>query len=110
MQAPLKSQLSPQRRKLVELFQGLGFGSIENLPIAEGEPYFDRPLALLKDIKLGAIENRFRADTAQADFRLKAQLVELFALLDELQDGVIPLIVVQNGLPFRVVVRQQASV
>ena len=43
------------------------------------------------------------------DFLLKQQVVELFAFFDELQNGVIDVLEIKHGLPFRMVVREVAA-
>jgi hypothetical protein len=50
-----------------------------------------------------------RPEAALRDFVLKAQLVEFFAWLDTLGDGVIERLEVQHGLPFRIVVEEAAA-
>ncbi len=103
-----KSSLSPARRRLVELMQDLNFGRIERLEVLDGQPVFDPPPRIVREIKFGA-PNGPRPEAALCDFVLKAQLVEFFAWLDTLGDGVIERLEVQHGLPFRIVVEQSAA-
>jgi hypothetical protein len=98
--APTKARLSASRRRLLESMQVLGFGRIENLVICNHEPVFEPPPKLIRDIKL-ASEGPCRDEPRGGDFLLKAQAVELFAYLDRLRNGVIDLIEVKHGLPFR---------
>jgi hypothetical protein len=42
-----------------------------------------------------------RSAAAQEDFLLKEQVVELFAYFEQVGDGVIDLIEINHGLPFR---------
>jgi Ca2+-binding EF-hand superfamily protein len=44
-----------------------------------------------------------------ADFELKQQVLELFDFFDEKRDGVIELLEVRNGLPFRMVIVECAG-
>jgi hypothetical protein len=109
MQTPSsKSSLSPARRRLVELMQDLNFGRIERLEILDGQPVFDPPPRVVREIKFGA-RNGPRPEAALRDFVLKAQLVEFFACLDTLGDGVIERLEVQHGLPFRVALEEAAA-
>lgn len=104
MQTPSsKSSLSPARRRLVELMQDLNFGRVERLEVLDGQPVFDPPPRIVREIKFGA-QNEPRPEGVLRDFVLKAQLVEFFACLDTLGDGVLERLEVQHGLPFRVVV------
>jgi hypothetical protein len=95
-----KSSMSPQRRKLIELLQSINFGRIENLLIRDREPVFSPAPRITREHKFGG-ENGPRPESGSTDFLLKAQVIELFALLDELRDGTIAVIEVKHGLPFR---------
>jgi hypothetical protein len=103
-----KSSLSPARRRLVELMQDLNFGRIKRLEVQGGQPVFDPPLRIVREIKFGAL-NGPRPEAALRDFVLKALLVEFFTWLDMFGDGVIGRLEVQHGLPFRIVVEQSAA-
>lgn len=103
-----KSSLSPARRRLVELMQDLNFGRIERLEVQGGQPVFEPPPRVIREIKFGA-HNGPRHEGVLRDFVLKAQLVEFFACLDAFGDGVIERLEVQHGLPFRVIVEQSAA-
>ena len=105
-----KAQLTPQRQGLVALLQRINFGSIEGLRIAAGQPCLDPRPAIARDIKLGASDNGPRPELSKADFLLKTQILEMFALFDEIRDGVIELVEVKAGLPFRIVLREHANV
>jgi hypothetical protein len=93
-----KGSLTAARRRLVELLRRLHFGRVEGLALRGGDPVFDPPPRLIRDLK-------FPAEPAprqtESDFHLKQQVVELFVVFDRLRDGVIDLIEVKHGLPFR---------
>jgi hypothetical protein len=95
-----KSGLSAARRRLVELFQRINFGRVKNLTVRNGEPTFDPPPRVVTEVKFAA-ENGPRSERCAGDFALKAQVIELFAAFDSLGDGVIDVIEVKNGLPFK---------
>ena len=97
---PTKRGLSAPRRRLVELLQELNFGRVENLTVREGQPVLDPPPRIVREWKFGA-EKGPRPERAIGEFALKLQVVELFAALDELGDGVVDLIEVKHGLPFK---------
>lgn len=103
-----KLSLSPARKQLVELMQSLNFGCLERLAVVDGQPTFDPPPRVVREIKFGA-RNGVRPEAALQDFVLKSQLVELFAWLDQVGVGVIERLEVQHGLPFRMVVEQLAA-
>ena len=92
--------LTPETRRLLDLIEGVDFGRIETLWVRSGEPSFDPPPRVLRDIRLkpGAGHQPTREQG-----ELKDQFVNLMRLLRRLGDGVVELIEVQNSLPFRVV-------
>ena len=111
MQDLFKTQLTSRRQRLVELLQRVNYGSVENLKIAGGDPSFEPKPTILRDFKFGPTnENGARPELAKANFRLKAALLQMFELFDQLGDGVIELLEVKAGLPFRIVIREQSAV
>ena len=96
----LKSDLTPARRRLIELAQRVNFGRIENLRVREGEPVFDPPPRVIREVKFGG-ENRPRPEAAKSDFALKTEMVNLFEHLKEVGNGMITRLEIQHGLPFR---------
>jgi hypothetical protein len=103
-----KATLSPARRRLVELLQQLNFGRVEGLSVLDGDPVFEPPPRLVREVKFGG-ENGPRPEAAAADFPLKSQLVELFQHFDEIGDGTIDVLEIKHGLPFRMVVAETAA-
>jgi hypothetical protein len=95
-----KKSLSCPRRRLVELFQEINFGRVLHLTVRDREPVLDPAPRIVRERKFGG-ENGARPERASGDFALKVQILELCAALDELGDGVIDLIEVKNGLPFK---------
>ena len=65
-----------------------------------GQPDFDPRPRLVRDRNLGS-EPAPRPASPHEDFLLKEQVVELFDYFDQIGDGVIDLIEVKHGLPFR---------
>ena len=103
-----KASLSPARRRLLELLQQVNFGRLESLVIVDGEPVFDPPPRIVREIKFGG-ENGPRAELGASDFLLKSQVIELLAFFDELQNRTIDVLEIKHGLPFRVIVTEVAA-
>lgn len=103
-----KATLSPQRRRLVEMMQGLNFGRVEGLIVRDGEPVFDPPPRVLREVKLCA-ENGPRPEVGKEEFALKAQVRGLFAQIEVMGDGVIPCLEVKHGLPFKMTIEEDAA-
>jgi hypothetical protein len=108
MALPNKESLPPARRQLLEFLQRVNFGRLESLTIRGGQPVFNPLPTIIREHKFGG-DNGPRPELAIDDFLLKRQVVELFAFLDELQDGVIHVLEVKHGLPFRVIVGEAAA-
>ena len=94
-----KASLSPARRRLLEICQKINFGRIENLSIRDGEPVLDPLPLIVREVKFGG-ENGPRPELGADDFCLKKKHVDLFDLFDQIQNGVIDVLVLQHGLPF----------
>ena len=100
-------RLSPARKRLVRIWQGSGFCTIENLIIRNCEPVLD-PLPRIIDQYRFPGENGPCAEATLADFALPAQMREFFSCLDRLKDGTVLRLEVQHGLPFRMDVERAA--
>ena len=48
------ASLPPARRRLLTLMQELNFGWIENLSVQDGDPVFDPPPTVVRQVKFGA--------------------------------------------------------
>jgi hypothetical protein len=101
--------LSPGRKDLVQLMQRLNFGRIEGLEIRNGEPVFEPAPRIIQDIKIGG-ENGPRPELAREDFALRSQVTELFDHLTRLDHGVVTVIEVKHGLPFKLVIEHSVSI
>ncbi len=96
---------SQQRQRLIELMQRVNFGRLEGLVVRNGDPLFDPPPRVIREIKFGG-ENGPRPELESEDFVLKAQVVDLLAQLDRLHNGTIDAIEVKHGLPFRAIIAE----
>lgn len=102
-----KSSLSSPQKRLLETMQKMNYGRIEDLSIRGGEPVFNPPPRIVRDVKLGATDNGARPELDSGDFALKREHVELFESLGRLGDGMIDSIEVKAGLPFRLVIEER---
>lgn len=108
MKPASKSTLTPARARLVELMQFLGHGRFENLVVRRGQPVFDPPPIMIRDLKLGA-ENGPRPEASLDDFALKGRVRELFEHFDSVGSVTIRRLVVMHGLPVRLELEAAAS-
>jgi len=100
-----KVSLSTRQQRFLEWMQRLNFGCILDLAVRDGQPVFDPPPRLVREVKFGG-ENGPRPETAKTDFALKAQVQDLFAHLEAMGDGVVQCIEVKHGLPFKMTVEE----
>lgn len=98
------SQLSPERRALIRTMQALGYGSILNLHIVNGEVDFSSLPEALVDVRLDE-DVGARLELELDDFMLPAEVCRLFSQIDALKNGTIERIVVHAGVPRRVTFR-----
>lgn len=93
------------RQKLIRELQRINFGRIEGLLVENGQPVLDPRTRKQVEIKFGG-ENGPRPESATEDFLLKQQVVDLFAFFDRLGDGVVDVLEIKHGLPFRMIVTE----
>ncbi len=105
---PSKATLTSARRRLLEVMQFVNFGRIENLVVRGGEPSLVPLPRIVREVKFGG-DNGPRPEAAAGDFKLKAQVVELFRELERLGDGTVEVLEVKHGLPFRLLLEGAES-
>jgi hypothetical protein len=88
--------------------QDINFGQVQDLTVRDGEPVFEPPPRVIREVKFGC-ENGPRPETAKSDFTLKVQVREMLAQLEALGDGVVECIEVKHGLPFKMTVEEDAA-
>ena len=102
------SQLSQSQKALVRLCQDLNYGSILDVKITDGEVSLDPQTDVLVNLQLG-LEAGAREESRLADFELCSEVRRLLAEIDGLQNGTIEEIVVNSGVPRRVILRRRVS-
>lgn len=107
--AMTKAALTPARKRLVELMQKVNFGRILGLGLKDGDPILDPPPRVIREIKIGG-ENGPRHEIESDNFTLKSQALELFAHLDQLENGTVMMIDIKHGLPFLITVEGTVQV
>ncbi len=105
---PSKASVSAAQSRLVELMQDINFGEFRDITIRNGEPVLEREPIRIREIKFGG-DNGSRLERQGRDFVLKSQVVELFAWMHSVQNGVIESLEVKHGLPFRMFLRESSN-
>ena len=96
--------LSPAYQEITKRMQEIGFGTIRDLPVIQGEPQL-KEACIIKRRKL---TRRLVKATFSEDFELKTEHLELFHTLSEIQNGVIACLEVQHGLPCHIDIVENA--
>ena len=106
---PLRfSDLSPARQALVRLCQGVNFGQILDLQVANAEPLWNPGPTILSEVRLD-IEEAPRPEGALADFRLSSEIQRLMCQLDPFKDGRVEKIEIRQGIPRRLVLSSRPA-
>ena len=99
-----KQDLSGPRRKLVELMQEVGFGRIEGLRVARGEPVLEPRPRVQRTVILGRDADR---PHPQGSGALKGQILDLFRRFEAEPHAFIKELTIDNGLPIRMTVTDE---
>lgn len=95
-------ELTPEGKRLISLVICIQFGRIESLHIAGGQPVLDPLPRIVREIKFGSeVSPGVPADRSNSV--PKRQVQELLDLMRQVENGVIDVLEVRHGLPFRVV-------
>lgn len=95
-----KSSLTPACRRLIEVLQTVNYGRVEDLRVAGGEPVFDPPPRVVRDVLLDRDADP-RPEVANDDFVLRREVAALLRHVAEAAAGTTMTITVQAGLPVR---------
>jgi len=88
----------PQRRRLLRLLQQVNHGRIYGLQVRGGQPILDSMPRVIRTLKFPGA-NGPRAEIGIQEYVLKAHIVQFFACLDVMQNGVIDVLEIRDGLP-----------
>lgn len=91
------NDLSPARRRLLELMAGTRYGRVEDLHVRGGEPLFDPRPRVTRTVKIAGPKAPPLPPAGGRE--LRREWLEVFAELDALGDGVVRRIELANGLP-----------
>jgi len=98
-----KGDLTPARRRLIELMQEINYGRIEGLQIQEGDPVFTPMPRVFRLFLFGKDNGPNRARECES-FAVKKKITELFGIFDREPFLSIQELIIDNGLPVRMTV------
>jgi hypothetical protein len=90
----LKS-LSPARQELIVCMHEFQYGTINQLPVVDGEPN----LKLAKVVRRRSLNRNAVARPTSKNFILKLAHLELLGSLDQIGSGIIEMVTFREGLP-----------
>jgi len=93
--------ISEAQKRLLQLMHEVHYGKIEDLVISGGEPVLGLNVKVLRDVKLSGECSR-KPILADRDYLDKPQVVEMLRQFRRLGDGVVQLVEIHDGLPFRI--------
>ena len=79
------------------MMQTIHFGRMEHIVVRDGQPLFEPPPKIIREIKFGG-ESSPRRELGGNDFLLKTQVLQLFQQLEKLGDGTVQSLEVKHGL------------
>jgi len=100
-----KAELTPARRRLVELMQDVRYGRIEGLRIEDGEPVLAPPPTVVRLYLFGRANTPAEA-RGSGNFLLKWKVTELFEAFDRERSFSIQELMIDDGLPVRMTVAE----
>lgn len=93
-----RTAITPVSRRLIEQMQWIRFGQIEDLTVRNGQPVFGPDTRIVRKHKIGGQNGPCRRVPLEALAR-NAKIIELFDCLSSLGDGLVRILIVQDGLP-----------
>ncbi len=93
--------ITEAQKRLLQLMQEVHYGKIEDLVISNGEPVMGLTVRVLRDVKLSG-ECSKKPIIQDRDYLDKPQIVEMLRQFRRLGDGVVQLVEIHDGLPFRI--------
>jgi hypothetical protein len=93
-----RDDLSPAQRWLLQLMSEYAFGRIENLRVQDGQPVPDQQTRIVRSSRLGANDAEPKS-VLVADYELGKSVLDMFAELARLENGVVGRIEFRYGEP-----------
>lgn len=104
-----KRMLRPTEQRLLEIAHGVGFGTVPNISVRNGELVLGAKVKTKRKHRLGKNDRGRCTQPLSDDFMLKQQHVELIEKIRRIKDGVVS-IEIQDGLPVDLVVEEEVGI
>lgn len=101
-----KSTLRPGEQRLLEIARKVGYGSLQNLAVRDGELLAGPLVRTKRRLRLGKTESGRCIRCTGEDFHLKTQHVECIERIRRVKNGTVT-IEVQDGLPIDLVIEEE---
>lgn len=101
--------LKRSEQRLLEIAHEVGYGTVPNIPVRDGELVLGAKVKTKRKLRLGKNDRGRSTQRLPDDFVLKQQHVELIERIRRIKDGVVS-IEIQDGLPVDLVVEEDVGV
>jgi len=100
--------LRPTEQRLIDIAREVGFGTVPNIPVQNGELLLGAKVKTKRKHRLGKADNSRSTRPTGDGFKLKQQHLDLITTIRRIKDGIVS-IEVHDGLPTHVVVEEDLS-
>lgn len=101
--------LKPSEQRLIEIARDVGYGTVPNIPVRNGELVFGAKLKTKRKHRLGKNDQGRCTQAVSHDFMLKPQHVDLIEKIRRIKDGIVS-IEIQDGLPVDLVIEEDVGI
>jgi len=101
--------LKPSEQRLLSIAHGVGWGTLPNIPVRNGELVLGEKVKTKRKRRLGKNDRGRCTKPLTDDCLLKQQQVELIQEIRRIKDGVVS-IDIQDGLPVDLEVEEDAGI
>ena len=95
---PATKDLTVAQACLLQIIRECQFGRIENLPVRDGQPVFNRDVKVVRAARLGCNDSGTKLVTGD-EFELKRPVRDLFDQLTRIGNGTVLRLEFRHGLP-----------
>lgn len=104
-----RRMLKRSEQRLIEIAREVGYGSLPNIAVRNGELLLGEKVKTKRKLRLGKNDRGRCTQPVSEDFKLKQHHLDLIDKIRRIKDGVVS-IEIQDGLPVDLVVEEDMGV
>ncbi len=104
-----KRMLKPSEQRLIEIARDVGYGTVPNIQVHNGELELGAKVKTKRKHRLGKNDGGRCTQAVSDDYMLKQQHVDLIEKIRRIKDGVVS-IEIQDGLPVDLTVEEDVGI